>query len=364
MHAGYSEQNGFDHGRPRVLPDSTHLRLPLARLLQVLMILQSERYPNVRRLAEACGVSRRTIYRDLTILETAGLSIVYQPERQGYELGRDSLLQAPQLDDHEALALFFISRVGSLPEPFASLLPGRQALVKVIHSLPSGLRKKVAECGELLYGAGPAAQIPPERRAIYETILGTLLDRQRLLLRYRMDGGEPTSATLFDLYRLAHIDGQWALVGHAWAEGGIRLYWLPWLEAVQTTGEAYVIPPRFRLEKFLEDLQPKRRGELKEVRLRFSARVAPLVRDMPGKSGQKTMPALDGTVDVSLEVESVDQVLHWALGFGDQVEVLEPQELKDAVCEWANRIIRRYENLRRDGVWVRFKSSPESPAAP
>ncbi len=63
------------------------VRLPLARLVQLLLILQSEPFPNATRLAEACGVSRRTIYRDLTILETAGVSIVYQPDRQGYRLG-------------------------------------------------------------------------------------------------------------------------------------------------------------------------------------------------------------------------------------------------------------------------------------
>ena len=82
--------------------DSPSLRLPLARLLQLLMILQSERFPNARRLAEACAVSRRTIYRDLAILEAAGISVLYQPERQGYQLARDCLLQPTQLDDKEA----------------------------------------------------------------------------------------------------------------------------------------------------------------------------------------------------------------------------------------------------------------------
>ena len=99
------------NGKPRaaglgdVLATSADLRLPLARLLQLLTVLQAERFPNVRRLAEACGVSRRTIYRDLTTLETAGLSIVYHPDRQGYRIGRECLLQPSQLDDREALAL-------------------------------------------------------------------------------------------------------------------------------------------------------------------------------------------------------------------------------------------------------------------
>ena len=144
----------FRRARRHVEADSPHLRLPLARLLQLVMILQSERFPNARRLAEICGVSRRTIYRDLTILETAGLSIVYRPDRQGYQLGRECLLQPPQLDEHEALALLIASHFGSIPEPFGSLLPVRKALAKVFQSLPSSLRNRLADRGELIADDG------------------------------------------------------------------------------------------------------------------------------------------------------------------------------------------------------------------
>ena len=40
--------------------------------------------------------------------------------------GDDCVLQPPQLDDREALALLIMSRLGSIPDPFGSLLPGQQ----------------------------------------------------------------------------------------------------------------------------------------------------------------------------------------------------------------------------------------------
>ena len=320
---------------------SPHLRLPLARLLQVLMVLQSERFPNVRRLAEICGVSRRTIYRDLTTLETAGLSIVYQPDRQGYQLGGECLLQPPQLDDQEALAILVMSRLGSIPDPLGSLLPAGRALTKVIQSLPAALRNRIANSGELIEGAGPAGEIPAERRAIYETILSAVLHRRRLRLWYREEEPSPVTTTL-DLYRMARIQGQWALVGHSSADDRVMLYWLPWLEHVEATGETYAIPPRFRLERFLQKSQPQPRACLKEVRLRFSAAVSRVVRDMPGQNGTKQTPGPDGTLDLLLMVESPGEIVSWVLGFGDQVEVIEPQELRKAIREWAEKITRRH----------------------
>ena len=88
--------------------------------------------------------------------------------------------------------------------------------------------------------------------------------------------------------------------------------------------------------------QPNRRDRSTEVRLRFSARLAAVVRDMPESRGQKRQPGPDGTLELVLKVESFDEVAHWVLSFGDQVEVIAPPELRKAVCDWAEQIIRRH----------------------
>ena len=285
----------------------------------------------------------RTIYRDLTTLEAAGFTIVYHADRQGYRLGRDCLLRPPQLDDREALALLIMSRLGGIPDPFGSLLPGRRALTKIIQALPMRLRNQLVETGELLPSDDRAAPIPENRQAIYEMILIALVRRQRLRLELRQENRKSVSTTVFDLYRLAWHQGQWALVGYCSATGGIRLYWLPWIEAVHPTSEAYAIPPRFNLNRFLKSVQAAQVGPKQSVHLRFSARAAPLICDMEATKGQRIEPAPDGTVDLFMTVDAVEQILNWVLGFGDQVQVIEPQELKAAVCDWASRIIRQYQ---------------------
>ena len=63
---------------------------------------------------------------------------------------------------------------------------------------------------------------------------------------------------------------------------------------------------------------------------------------MPRYPGQRLDAGLDGTVDLFLEVERVDELLPWVIGFGDQVEVLQPEELRNAIGEWAERIARIY----------------------
>ena len=103
-------------GLTKIAEHSPTSQFPLARLLQLIVLLQTEQCPNARRLADICEVSRRTIYRDLATLAGAGITIVYRPDRQGYELARDLFLQPPRLEEKEILAT-----PGSLP----AMEPGR-----------------------------------------------------------------------------------------------------------------------------------------------------------------------------------------------------------------------------------------------
>ena len=66
-----SEPSGSSNLRPESNGGIGHAQL--ARLLRLVMILQSERFPIARTLATECEVSRRTVYRDLEVLEEAGI---------------------------------------------------------------------------------------------------------------------------------------------------------------------------------------------------------------------------------------------------------------------------------------------------
>jgi proteasome accessory factor B len=321
---------------------SPSLRLPLARLLQLVMILQSERFPNARRLAEACAVSRRTIYRDLTTLEAAGLSILYRPDRQGYQLARDGLLQPIQLDDKEALALLIMARAGCAGDVFGLVFAGRSAVAKVIQSLPSEKRGRITSAGELIAEQAATLEFTPERRTIHETVLTALAKRRRLRLVYRERESSPPETTSLSVYRLARIDRVWSLVGHSSADGEIRVYGVPWVERVELTDEPYSIPPRFRLERFLRKSGGVHPFPAHAVRIRFAACAAPLVRDSPRERDQILKLVPGGGVELSLKATTLEDVLPWIVGFGDQVEVLEPDTIRNAVRLWAERIFQTH----------------------
>jgi proteasome accessory factor B len=289
-------------------------------------------------LAELCAVSRRTIYRDLATLEVAGIAVVYHPDRQGYELVGQGLLPPMQLDEQESLALVLQSRLDPAEDPFGLLSPAHTGLDKVIQSLPDELRRRVHLLSELITGDPTPWELPVDRRVVYEAIWLAARQCRRMRLWYREDSLGSLLTTKFSLYRLARIDGCWSVLGRSTLHRQVCLFRIPWIQRVDVTDEPYSIPPRFRLERWLART---RRQAARAVHLRFTPRVAPLVHDAPARPGQVLSRSPGGALDVYLDVPLTDEILRWILGFGDQVEVIEPATLRRAVRDQAEQITLR-----------------------
>jgi proteasome accessory factor B len=284
-----------------------------------------------------CAVSRRTIYRDLALLEAAGITVVYHPDRQGYELVGQGVLQPTPLDEPEALALLVQSRLYPADEPFGLLSLARTGLDKVIQALPDELRRRLLLGGDLIAGDPTPWNLPPDRRVVYEAIWSALRQRRQMRLWYRENSPGSVFTTKVSLYRLVHIGGCWSVVGRSTLHREVRLFPIPWIQRVDVTEEPYTIPPRFRLERWLARADDERSCE---VHLRFTPQVAPRVLDSQPRFGQVVSRLASGELDVFLEVPLAEEMIRWILGFGEHVEVLAPAALRRVVRDKAEQIAR------------------------
>jgi predicted DNA-binding transcriptional regulator YafY len=347
MQRAPSVQNGQPDSATEVEPHLPSLRLPLARLLQLVTLLQCGRFPNARRLAEACAVSRRTIYRDLTTLETAGISVLYHPDRQGYQVARECLLQPTQLDDKEALALLLMTRLAGDGDSFGLSIAAERAVAKVVQALPGEKRSRITSWADLIASDASPVRCPPDHDATYELILSALVQRKRLRLWCRDHDHHAGATTKLGLYRLAWIDRHWSLVGHSSADRAIRSFDVGRIERAELTDESYSIPPRFRLDRFLRKSPVGPSSRPLQVQLRFTPSAAAAVRASPRRASGTLTVRPDGGLDLFLKIERLDDVLPWLTEFGDAVELLKPDELRSEVRTWAERIARTHATAEK-----------------
>jgi predicted DNA-binding transcriptional regulator YafY len=316
-------------------------RAQLPRLLELIMAIQSDRYPNARALAERCEVSRRTIFRDLDTLAAAGIPVHYRPDRQGYQLARGCSLPASSLDETELLALLIMARQWKGGAAFDLIRHARSGTQKLIQALPADVRDRLLIRAEPIPEGGPEAPLPRDRRLVYDALLNALALRLQIRIWYRdvRDETGTQETTKLSLYRLVLARGTWYVVGRSTFHRGVRVFRIPWIERATPTTDSYTIPPRFNLERFLGSAWCMERGEVRYgIWLRFSAQAAPEIRGALWHHSQRLAELPDRRADLHLVIDGLDEILGWVLGFGDQVEVLAPPELRERIAALAARV--------------------------
>ena len=108
----------------------------ITRLLQLLQMLQSGSGRNADGLAADCGVSRRTVFRDLEALRVAGVPIAYDDEVDRYSIPGSYFLPPINFTAAEAMSLLALSGEMGRSDRLPFYEPAQAAALKLAGSLP------------------------------------------------------------------------------------------------------------------------------------------------------------------------------------------------------------------------------------
>lgn len=315
----------------------------LGRLLKLVLLLQAKSYPNARELAQHCEVSRRTIYRDLELLSEARVPVRFRPDRQGYELAKGFFLPPLNLEEQEALALLILARQWTGGEGLGLARHAWSGAEKLVQALPQDVRERVLRGSEPFQPDTKPPEAPALRGALHEAILAALAKQLQLRLWYTDSETQLEDCTKFSIYRLILRETLWYLVGRSSLHRRIEVIGVPWVQRAVLTDDPYTIPPRFDLERFLgRSWGVKRSQVLHQVWLRFEPSAAPPALEVAWNRGLRRTLREDGRVDLQFIVDGLEELARWVIGFGDEVEVLAPWELRQRLLEQAERLLDRY----------------------
>ena len=275
------------------------------------------------------GVSRRTAYDDRRHLaENLGAPLVNDRRRGGWTY-TDSTYLLPFLafTEREAATLR------------RSLLAGSQYLAvpdaQPVHALAQRLQPflpSLAEAGaESLGGAvhlSSSVSTPP---ALLDDCRRGIAERRRLRVLYYSAHRDAERERVVQPYRLHHWRGEPYLI--AWCEWrqAFRDFFLGRIRewTLLPVADAFARDPAFQAEAYLGPGFALHHGEaLVTVRVRFSPYQARWVRERRYHPSQHCTEAADGSLEMTLEVAGTSEVRRWLLGYGAEVEVLEPPSLR------------------------------------
>jgi predicted DNA-binding transcriptional regulator YafY len=319
-----------------------------SRLVQLLLLLQTNGKMTASRLAGELEVSVRTIYRDIEALSGAGVPIYAEAgPGGGVRLVDGYRTRLTGLTAHEAEALALSGLPGAASElGLGTVLAAAQ--LKVDAALPPELRSRAVRMRERFHLDAPGWFAREEAVPHLAELSRAVWDENRVEIRYKKWDGEVKR--LVDPLGLVLKAGVWYLVALSGRTRSVRTFRVSRVQAVRDLAEPALRPDGFDLaaqwaassEAFRETWPSV------EVRARVQARRLWALRHALDPGGAlraidgASAPDEDGWVDVPLGYESIDMAIHELLRFGADLEVLDPPEARDQMAATAHALAARY----------------------
>lgn len=324
----------------------------VSRLLRLIGALRSGRRLDADGLAELLGVSRRTVFRDLKVLQSAGVPYRFHPDRRTYAISDSYFLPSVHLELEESLALLLVTRAFLSREVHPSYQQALRAALKLESSLPAAVR---AECGPYLDDVTvhwPPASSAESTADLFQTLQRALARRERLAASYDSVHEEKEIRVLIDPWRLVFIARGWYLLAWSHHHGEVRTFKIDRFTSTEPTGDRFDPPPADFTEKShwgaAWRMIPE--GKLYDIKLRFSPTVAQNVEEVQWHPSQETTQLENGHLHFEVRVDGLSEITWWILGYGDHVEVVEPPELRRRIGQIAERmVLRATDNGTGDG---------------
>ncbi|MCI3270250.1 helix-turn-helix transcriptional regulator [Streptomyces cylindrosporus] len=319
-----------------------------ARLIKMVLLLQSRPSMTAAELARELEVSERTVARDAQALSEAGVPVYADRGRAGgYRLIGGYRTRLTGLARGEAEALFLSGVPGALRE-MGLEDAASAARLKVSAALLPSLRDASRTAAQRFHLDAPNWFTEPKAPELLPAVADAVWDDRRVTARYRSREAEVERE--LEPYGLVLKAGVWYVCARVAEGGSFRVYRIDRFTAVTESGDRFERDEGFDLPGFWEERAEQfARSILRaEVVVRLSedgVRRLPYAVD-PASAREALAaagaPDEEGRVTVTLPVES-EKVAHAQLaGLGPEVEVLAPESLRARFTDDAIRLGRLY----------------------
>lgn len=325
-----------------------------SRLLSILMLLQARGRVTAAALAQAMEVSQRTILRDIDQLSAAGVPLWGERGRQGgFQLREGWSTQLTGMTEPEANALL----LAGLPGPATELGLGAAAAsarLKMVASLPSAWREQADRVGERLHIDPVDWYRARDTPRFLREVADAVWHARRIEVGYESWRG--TARRELEPLGLVLKAGAWYLVARSAGQDTPRTYRLASLLdlKVKAGGRSFRRPRGFDLARTWQASAARFESELRPLRarLRVSPRGLKWLRN--GRTQVVATPAASARPsaradwhEVLVPLESIEHGARQLLGFGAEIEVVEPAELRAEVQRQAAQLLALYRGAPR-----------------
>ncbi|MDR1703263.1 MAG: YafY family transcriptional regulator [Clostridiales bacterium] len=296
------------------------------RLFEIIYILLSKKTVTARELAERFGCSTRTIYRDIDVLSLSGIPVYTEKGKSGgISLLPDYVLDKSVLDENEQ----------------AEILAALQGLItvrtdkttNVLQKLSGIFNKHTVSWVEVDFSDWSYANGQD-----FNDFKTAILEKRVAEFDYYSSFGEKTFRRAEPL-QLWFKDKAWYLKAYCLTRRDVRVFKLSRMRNIVISDERFIERDLLN-SRAVNTNNARIEGEV-SLTLKIAPEMAYRVLDEMG--GCDVFRAEDGSFIVNAVWPEDEWVYGTILSFGDSLEVLAPERVRDIIREKAVNILKKYD---------------------
>lgn len=315
----------------------------LARQWTLVRLLAARNGRTLAQLRAELGVGKRTVQRDIAVLESAGFPVISEA-RNGtiwWHFMEGFHVEAPvSLTLTEQMALYFSK---GLLKPLEG--------TPIYGSLDSALQKIGAalppQSFQFLRGLDQAVSVRTagfkdysRSREVLDVLMRSVRHKFTTRINHRTAQFEKGIEREIDPYRLWYVNNGIYLVGHDHRSAEIRAFAVERIASARPTNRRFEVPADFDFDKLTETAFNLIWGQPQEVKIHFSREQAPYVQERTWHPSQTIEKRANGSIDLSIRVANLWELKRWLVGWGADARVVQPESLRKEIEEECARMLR------------------------
>lgn len=291
--------------------------------MKLMLLLQSNKKMSVDKIAEYFSVSRRTVFRDMRILNEINVPITWDRD-QGYGIMRGYTIPPLMFTPRElGTVIVGLSFVKSQIDK-TLVADAKDVELKINNMLP-------AELKEFMQGVSDKTIIDPnyvnkidkKKGGNWFAIYNAIAERRPIQFKYHSGSVGESSERKMDPYLMVHYTDHWNVIGYCHLRNAPRNFRLNRMSNVAVINEAFKSEDSYSNEQLLYHLD----GHAQTIEVFVSdLSVEEFIQNLPAKV-QSITDAMGGK-KVYFSFDNLDFINEWLIRYTDKIRIIRPEILK------------------------------------
>ncbi len=308
----------------------------LIRLTAILTQIQTKKVIKAKEIADRFNISIRTVYRDIRVLENAGIPIGSEPG-VGYYLVPGYSLPPVRFTDEEANALLLGEKLieGMSDKSISKEFKSAMYKIKAILDSSSKMNLEFLDSSIKVYN--------PRKKQISHIvkIQKAIPDQKKLQIDYYSFYSEENTTRLINPIGLYYYSNSWHLIAFCNLRNDYRDFKVERIQKIIKINDPFLISKYNSLEEYIKKVRNK--FELILVKVKFKNEITKFIDEQKYYYGFIEKTKNTNETEMIFMVSSLDFMARWLISFGKDVKIILPKTLEDNIKKLIDELVFYYK---------------------